>query len=190
MQNNLLIIFSKVSIAGKVKTRLEKQLGTDKALEIHNRLFAHTLDLAQKSTIPFLLYLNENPSEPMSFSFKIQRGNNLGEKMYSSFKEELTKTEKICIIGIDCLELSTVDLNLAFQQLINHDVVLGPANDGGYYLIGLKKPYLELFTNISWGSSSVLNDTITRCFENKLAYFLLDPHNDIDRPEDVPVDWL
>ena len=190
MQNNLLIIFSKVSTAGMVKTRIEKQLGTAKALEIHDRLFTHTVDLARKSAIPFLIYLNENPSQPISYDFKIQHGNNLGEKMHTSFATELPKTEKVCIIGSDCLELNTNDLNLAFQQLSTHDVVLGPANDGGYYLIGLKKPYRELFTDISWGSGSVLNETIAKCLENKLSYFLLEPHHDIDRPEDVPVDWL
>ena len=190
MQNNLLIIFSKVSTAGKVKTRLERQLGTAKALEIHDRLFTHTVDLARKSANPYLIYLNENPSQPISYDFKIQHGNNLGEKMHRSFVAELTKTDKVCIIGTDCIELSTDDLNLAFQQLSTHDVVLGPANDGGYYLVGLKSPNMNLFTDIAWGTASVLNETIAKCLENKLSYFLLEPHNDIDRPEDVPVDWL
>lgn len=190
MQNNLLIIFSKTSTVGKVKTRLAKQLGTDKALEIHNRLFTHTLDLASKSGIPSLIYLNKNPSEPMPFEFKTQKGEDLGKKMHNSFEDELAETEKVCIIGSDCLELNTSDLNLAFQQLSYHDVVLGPANDGGYYLIGLKNPNQNLFADISWGSSSVMKETIAKCNENNLTYYLLEPHNDIDRPEDVPLNWL
>ena len=190
MQNNLLIIFSKVSSVGKVKTRLGKHLGTDKALEIHDRIFTHTLGVASKSSIPFIIYLNEQAVKPVSFDYKIQHGNSLGDKMYNSFEEELSVAEKVCIIGSDCLELNIEDLNSAFQQLSNHDVVLGPANDGGYYLIGLKNPYFNLFTDISWGSASVLKDTIERCNENNLTYHLLEPHNDIDRPEDVPTDWL
>ena len=190
MQNNQLIIFSKTPVKGKVKTRLAKQLGLEKALEIHNRLFKHTFSVAKNAGIPFTIYLNEIPEDPVSFDFKIQQGDDLGDKMCNALKVELLKNENVCIIGSDCLELTPEDINLAFEKLAEYDVVIGPANDGGYYLIGMKTAFTDLFTEIIWGASTVLEHTIDKCGKHTLTYFLLQQHNDIDRPEDVPTQWL
>ena len=190
MQVNQLIVFSKVPVEGSVKTRIAKQLGNKKALEIHNRLFKQTLNIIKRGNIPFTVYLNEKPSGFMAFHFKIQQGESLGDKMHNAFGAEFKENDRVCIIGSDCLELTSEDINLGFQQLSKFDIVLGPANDGGYYLIGMKNPHIDLFSNITWGTSSVLDHTIKKCNQLKLSYYLLPAHNDVDRPEDVPAEWL
>jgi len=190
MQKNQLIIFSKVSIAGKVKTRLAEQLGATKAKEIHDQLYKNTISVVKKANIGFQVYLNKDPGELPYYDYKIQSGGNLGDKMRHALKTELLKSEKACIIGSDILNLTAKDINLAFEKLTDNDVVLGPALDGGYYLIGMKRVYEDLFSGVSWGSSSVLKDTIKRCEKQGLSFFLLPQHNDVDRPEDVPFEWL
>jgi rSAM/selenodomain-associated transferase 1 len=189
MQKNILIVFSKVPIEGKVKTRIAKYLGDRKALEIHQKLFANTLAVCTAAKYPYTIYLSEKPKEQYPKNFKLQKGKDLGEKMFNAFATELRSYDKVCLIGSDCLELTVDDLDRAFQQLETSDIVFGPANDGGYYLVGMKTLIAEIFHNILWSSSTVLSETIKKCTAHDHTYNLLQTHNDIDRPEDIPTEW-
>ncbi len=110
--------------------------------------------------------------------------------MNNALQNELDQYAKVCLIGSDCLSLTGKEISKAFKQLDVADVVIGPALDGGYYLIGMKKPLPQLFVDISWGSSSVLADTLKICRESDLLVHQLSPLNDIDLPEDIPDNWL
>lgn len=190
MQKSLLVIFARTPEYGKVKKRLAIKLGKAKALDIHQRLLDHTLEVVNSSGFLYKVYLSEDPKSKQAFSYKLQSGENLGDRMHNALQSELEHNAKICLIGSDCLALTSADIAEAFKQLDTADIVIGPAIDGGYYLIGMKKPYPQLFSAISWGTSSVLENTLERCVSNGLLVHQLRLLNDIDRPEDVPPDWL
>ena len=190
MQNSLLIIFARTPEYGKVKKRLAIKLGDKKALEIHNRLVRHTLEMVKVSGVLYKVYLSEDAKAQQAFSYERQSGIDLGDRMNNALRTELDQYEKVCLIGSDCLALTSTDITNAFKHLDAADVVIGPAIDGGYYLIGMKKPYPRLFSAISWGTSTVLEKTLKICEDNGLLTHQLSLLNDIDRPEDVPQNWL
>ena len=190
MQKSLLVIFARAPVYGRVKQRLAIKLGKAMALAIHNRLLEHTLDVADKSGILYKVYLSEEPKSKQPFPYELQSGANLGERMNKALTAELEQYPRVCLIGSDCLALSVTDIAEAFTNLDSADVVLGPANDGGYYLIGMKMPYPKLFSEITWGTSSVLADTLNKCTNSDLLVHQLRWLNDIDHPEDVPASWL
>lgn len=190
MQNSLLLIFARTPEYGKVKKRLAIKLGNAKALDIHQRLLAHTLEMVSNSGLLYKVYLSAEPRSKQIFSYKLQSGANLGERMNNALQTELAQNSKVCLIGSDCPTLTGNDIADAFKQLDVADVVIGPATDGGYYLIGMKKPYPQLFSAIAWGTSSVLQDTLKKCAKSGLLVHQLRLLNDIDRPEDVPLNWL
>ncbi len=189
MQNNQLIVFSRTPLLGKVKKRLARVLGPEKALAIHRKLLAHSLRVAKSSGFSYKVYYSEAPVVPVEGHHAVQRGTDLGERMLNCFIAELREAEKVCLIGSDCYELTPAIIKQAFNALNNHDVVLGPAHDGGYYLIGLKKALPRLFTGIAWGGHKVLAATLDICTKHGLSYALLPTLNDIDLAEDVPAAW-
>ena len=185
-----LIIFVKNLRYGQVKTRLAAKLGCDQAFEIYKMLLHHTcqVTLAIKAD-KFLFYAEkiENDDWPGMIERQVQRGDDLGNRMQNAFELLFSKSyEKVAIIGSDCLELTSSIIQRSFSELDATDVVIGPARDGGYYLLGLKKNSPLLFENMEWSTSRVLEKTIRTCNENNLAYSLLELLNDIDEPED----WL
>jgi rSAM/selenodomain-associated transferase 1 len=190
MQKSLLVIFARTPVYGKVKKRLATKLGNAKALEIHHRLVEHTLAVVKNSGVLYKVYLSEESNAEQTFSYELQSGDDLGERMNNALLAELEEYTKVCLIGSDCLALTDIDITNAFNQLGEADVVIGPAVDGGYYLIGMTKPQPQLFPNISWGSSTVLENTLQKCADSNLVVHQLKLLNDIDRPEDVPDDWL
>ena len=116
----------------------------------------------------------------------MQKGNDLGEKMKNAFKEILSLDyEKIVIIGTDCADLDENILNEAFEKLNEFDFVLGPANDGGYYLLGQKSSADELFEDIEWSTEKVLQQTIDKIDVRDKSYFLLKVLTDIDNISDL-----
>jgi len=189
MQLNLIIVFSRTPVLGKVKTRIAKDLGDLQALKIHKKLYNHTTAIVKEAKIPYKIYFSEDPIMDINHLFNVQTGIGLGDRMSNAFSSELIEYENICLIGSDCLELTANDIAKAFQHLAANDVVLGPAIDGGYYLIGLKKPHPQLFRNIHWGSSVVLEETLKTCSTHNLSVKLLRPLNDIDLLEDLPESW-
>lgn len=185
----LIIQFSRAPLLGKVKRRLAVQIGDEEALKVHEKLFARTLQIVAETNIPIKLYLSELPPKNFSHDYILQEGNDLGERMAQAVQEELKKSDKICLIGSDCLNLTASDLREAFARLETDDLVLGPAGDGGYYLIGLKTFIPDLFINVNWGSSTVLEETLRQARKLNLKTGLLDERIDVDRFNDLPENW-
>jgi uncharacterized protein len=190
-----LLLFYRNPELGKVKTRLAKTLGDKKALEIYLQLAAHTKSITQniliKKIVCYSNFIDEQDNWPASqYQKKLQHGTDLGEKMSNAFAEEFEKkSSSICIIGTDCFELTTEIIKDAFQKLETHDAVLGPAHDGGYYLLGTNKFIPELLQNKQWSTSSVAEDTIQDFQKLKLTYAILPTLTDVDEEKDLPINF-
>ena len=189
MNNNALIIFVRNPILGKVKSRLAKSIGNVKALEVYNELLYHTMlqtiDLSCDVYVFYDLFIDDNDIwNSDNFYKKLQIEGDLGAKMLDAFETILNLNYKNCIIiGSDLFDLKSSHIESAFLELENNDYVIGPAQDGGYYLLGLKKIENKIFFNKNWGTSSVLNDTLLDL--NKYKIHQLQELNDIDTLEDL-----
>jgi len=184
------LLFMKTPVPGKVKSRLAKDIGDEKAASLYSGILKHCISECVNSGFETLLYANEDPSNflkeaSLELNFKIQRGKSIGEKMSVAFEEESDGENAIILVGSDIPGINSRLLESAVEGLSTHDIVLGPAMDGGYYLIGMKKYYPEVFENIKWSSSSVLGSTIDRINNQGLTYILLEELRDIDTIEDL-----
>ncbi len=192
MKEKLLIIFYRNPELGKVKTRLAAAVGDEKALAIYLKLATHTREVALASDFDRVVYYShhvdtEDNWQENSFHKKLQVGNDLGIRMYNAFENAFRDGyAHVCIIGTDCLELTSEILSAAFEQLKAHDVVIGPARDGGYYLLGMKQLHKDLFANKEWSTNTVAKRTIVDFQNLNLTYSKLATLSDIDREEDLP----
>tara|TARA_B110000046_G_scaffold25332_3_gene24850 strand:- start:43709 stop:44314 length:606 start_codon:yes stop_codon:yes gene_type:complete len=193
MQNHL-IIFIKNPVLGTVKTRLAMSIGDEKALEVYNDLIQKCQEETLKVECTRHLFYSKNISENDSwliadFEKEIQADGDLGDKItsafYNVFKEKEKEKEKVIIIGSDCYDLDAATINEAFEKLDHSDVVIGPANDGGYYLLGINDFHPELLQNITWSTEDVLAETIERANSKKLSMSLLKELIDLDTLEDL-----
>ncbi|WP_034256325.1 TIGR04282 family arsenosugar biosynthesis glycosyltransferase [Arenibacter latericius] len=186
---NLLLIFTRNPILGKCKTRLAASIGDKNALDIYKFLLLHTQnitkDLKVDKWVCYSDYIGKDDYWDSSHYRKIQqRGIDLGERMANAFKDGFdTGYEKIIIIGSDMYDLKENEIADAFNFLDTNDYVVGPALDGGYYLMGMKKFNPKLFKGKAWGTDTVLKKTLDHLRDEK--YFLLSPKNDIDYYEDI-----
>lgn len=186
-----LIIFTRNPELGKCKTRLAKTIGDEGALEIYKHLLQHTANISKDIKADRYVFYSENIKKEDLwdngiFRKKLQRGNDLGARMQNAFAELLDLGyEKVIIIGSDLLDLDAKNVNQAFETLDHHDLVIGPAQDGGYYLLGMRHLYPKIFSNKDWGTSSVLKDTLND-LQNTDVHFLKEL-NDIDTFEDIKV---
>ncbi len=186
----LLLIFIKNPERGKVKTRLAVTLGDKKALSIYEKLLSHTRQVTHSLKVAKQLwysdFIPEKDGWPQSyFKKKLQQGDDLGRRMQFAFEDGFKSGyKKIVIIGGDCAELQTVHIKNAFKALENNEAVIGPANDGGYYLLGLKRPVRHLFKNKQWGTGTVFEKTIMDFEKQSISYELLEELRDIDTEED------
>lgn len=189
MNKSLILIFTRNPELGKVKTRLAASIGDQNALEIYVQLLEHTKKVALET--PYdkqVLYseaINTNDMwEAASFQKKLQVGEDLGARMYNAFQGGFNAGyEKIVIIGSDLIALESSDISTAISKLDDNDIVIGPAEDGGYYLLGMKKVPENIFSNKEWGTDTVLADTLLDI--TNLKYHLLKEKNDIDTYEDI-----
>ncbi len=183
---NAIIIFAKNAVKGKVKTRLAADIGIDQAYRAYLQLLAYTENLTSSLTINRYVYFSDQ-IEPngiwsdSSYHKKVQCRGNLGKRMSKAIKEQLEIHEKVLLIGTDCALLTKEIINQALQSLDHSDLVIGPTEDGGYYLIGSKNPHKkELYKNIDWGTNRVLKQTIDAAVKNQVSYSLLPLLYDID----------
>jgi uncharacterized protein len=194
MNSNLLMVFVKNPELGKVKTRLAKTLGNEKALQVYLNLMDYTLSLCSSLKSDKAVFYSNNLIEndvwaKENFIQKVQQGDELGERMLHAFEFAFAQGyTKVLIIGSDCLDLSQDILNKAFEELNSNDVVIGPALDGGYYLLGMNQLYTKLFTNKVWSTENVLNDTLKDASALNLSCKLLPALSDIDL--EPHLDWL
>ncbi|OYZ33135.1 MAG: hypothetical protein B7X86_02090 [Sphingobacteriales bacterium 17-39-43] len=191
LSTTALVIFVRNPISGQVKTRLAKDIGDERALAIYLQLLQHTLEITRGLSFrKFIYYADEVCDYDLwsvpGYTKRKQNGNNLGERMLNSFKELFDQGfTRIIIIGSDCLQLKTENLEEAVALLESNNAVIGPANDGGYYLLGLTKFYPDLFTNKPWSTDKVFAKTIDDFINHGISYALLDELSDIDDVTDL-----
>jgi rSAM/selenodomain-associated transferase 1 len=185
------MVFMKNPIAGKVKTRLAVEVGKDEALNIYKKLIGHTHFVTSKiNTCDKAIYYSSSVDEHdqwMSDSYNkhLQKGNDLGEKLSNAFSDAFRRGyEKVIAIGTDSFELTRDIIDKAFSSLEETDIVIGPAKDGGYYLIGMNEHKAELFKDIEWGTAKVLSATLYIIRPIGCKYTLLKQLSDIDTLKD------
>jgi uncharacterized protein len=191
------LLFIKAPIAGQVKSRLAAEIGNGVALELHQRMALDTIDTVRVLAIPFRVYFyppdagslvrtwlgNEQDCLP-------QEGNDLGQRMEQAFAQVFREGyERAVLVGSDIAELSTPIIDEAFRSLNTHGAVLGPAADGGYYLIGFTaKTFLpDLFRDITWSTSTVCEETLGKFKRSGQRVHLLPELHDIDRKNDLRI---
>ncbi len=191
---NSIVIFVKYPTPGLVKTRLGAQVGHRLAADLYRLFINQTFGLAQK-VAPDAIYVAYEPEErrddfrkllPREFRHFPQAGRDLGQRMLNAFNYVLSQgNHKVLILGSDSPTLPVHIVKEAFGLLDASDLVLGPAEDGGYYLIGLKQVYREIFENIKWSSPEVLRNTLDRATHRGISYTLLPQWYDIDELKDL-----
>jgi rSAM/selenodomain-associated transferase 1 len=186
---NALIIFVRNPVLGKVKTRLAARIGDQKALMVYKHLLQHThaitVNLPVAKFVYYADYINEDDLWN-GFEKRLQTGNNLGERMKNAFAELFeTGFKNICIIGSDCYELSSDMLVDTFEKLNTAEAVIGPASDGGYYLLGINKSVPEFFINKDWSMNTVFTDTLKDASALHVNLHQLPMLHDIDTENDL-----
>lgn len=192
MNKSALIIFTKNPELGKCKTRLAATIGDENALTIYKALINHTVSFTSKlkDVDRYAYYSKEiggNEFFHEDFFYKdVQKGEDLGLRMYHAAQDLFNKGhEKVAIIGSDCYDLNENILQEAFEQLDNHEFVVGPALDGGYYLIGMTKLLPTLFLDKEWSTEDVLVEALEAIADNGSSAYQLKPLSDIDYEEDL-----
>lgn len=190
---NVLIIFTKTPQLGNCKTRIAQTVGEQKALDIYKYLLAHTNALVKplQNCDKFVYYSNEvvqddiwcNNTYYKSLQFQDE---DLGLRMRTAFQELFDKGYKnVIVIGSDLYDLSTEDLEKAFQHLQTHDFTLGPCQDGGYYLLGMNTFSEQLFQDKQWSTDTVFAETLNDILDLQKTVSILEMRNDIDYYEDI-----
>jgi len=186
-----LIVFLKSPIRGMVKTRLAKSIGEEAALVVYNQLVGTTYLVANEvNATKYAVFsdsLPDNSSKAVQHFRKfVQHGEDLGERMKNAFDLVFKDgSDKAVIIGSDCPELLPSEIEDAFHLLTANDLVIGPAQDGGYYLLGLKKTYSELFKIEEWSTQHVFHQTMKKAKQLNLLCAELPIKRDLDTVQDL-----
>lgn len=187
--DNLLMLFVRNPELGKCKTRLAKRIGDAKALEVYRHLLEHTATVVKNVEADKQVWYSDEVVEDdawddLLFEKHRQEGRDLGQRMQTAFAEGFKRGYKrIIIMGSDLFDVSQDDITEAFQGFKRSEVVLGPAEDGGYYLLGLNEMIPAVFADKPWGTDEVLGKTLRNITDRELQ--LLDEKNDIDTFEDL-----
>lgn len=188
----LLIIFYRNPEPGRVKTRLAATIGNEDALKVYMDLSYHARKITETLDVAKVVFYAENiPSNdiwpPEVYRKRLQQGTDLGERMRNAFAWGLENGyDAICIIGTDCYELTGKIIEDAFCALRSSDVVIGPAVDGGYYLLGMRMLRNNLFTGKQWGTETVFTDTVKDLISDGATYRVLPRLRDVDVEADIP----
>jgi hypothetical protein len=189
MSKNHLCVFVKNPQLGKVKTRLAKSIGNEKALAVYKYLLQHTKSVIEQLSCDVTIWYADAPYNNDiwdEYQKLTQPDSDLGLRMYHALVESKSRNYgSTCIIGSDCPDITSEIINSAFDELKSNDLVIGPASDGGYYLIGMNKAYRTLFENINWSTNTVLSSTIELASKLGLTYHLLTELSDIDTVGDL-----
>lgn len=191
-----IVVFAREPRLGQVKSRLAKTLGAPAALALYRAMLARVGSLLQHAGLaPWDLWVTSNPSHKdfitlcNATNIYLQKGADLGARMDFALSQTLDRADSdaVILIGTDCPALSADYLHGALAALESgSDVVLGPAEDGGYVLIGARRPISALFEAMPWGSDQVLARTLERLADSGLSYHLLETLWDVDYPDDIP----
>lgn len=188
-------VFAKAPIPGHAKTRLGKELGMARAARVYERWLLAQLDHLQRSLGDWhqIIFAAEKrdaswfQGHAPDWELMRQHGDDLGARLRNAFALLFERSiERAVIVGADAPDLGAAHLLEASGALADHDLVLGPTHDGGYYLIGQRAPGVDVFAGVSWSTSTVLDQTLAAASEVDLRVHLLTPLRDIDTIED----WL
>lgn len=188
---DLLLIFTKNPVEGKVKTRLAHSIGNTQALDVYRRLLTitrdATVDLSCDKAVFYDHWIeNDDIWHDTVYIKQKQRGAELGTRMHNAFQWAYDNHyRKVVIIGTDCPEITPDIIKQAFHILRSKQAVLGPASDGGYYLLGMKRMFGFLFRNKPWSTDKVKTETIHDLAQNHIDYGLLTELTDIDTEADL-----
>jgi rSAM/selenodomain-associated transferase 1 len=192
-EHGRLCIFARAPVLGSVKSRLARTLGEDAALAAHEEMVCQTLEelscvLGIRSEL-WIAGAIDHPlvgqwAERWRMPVYPQHGNDLGARMFHAMTRCLELSPFGIVVGTDCPSVTAAYVREAALQLRDRELVLGPAEDGGYGLIGLSTCALQLFDGIPWGSARVLDETLKRAAASGLRYALLETVWDVDEPAD------
>ena len=185
-----IIVFIKNPRLGHVKTRLAKDVGDERALEIYLKLTAHTQRIL--AAVPYVnrnVYYSEFVDDADDWSTDtfikgLQSNGDLGDRIKHAFSEVFEQNEKVIIIGSDCAQLSANHIQQAIDALDTNNVVIGPSLDGGYYLLGMDSNFQFLFEDIEWSTESVFETTKNKALAQDLTVAEIEKLSDIDYIED------
>ena len=186
-----ILVFCKAPITGEVKTRLIPTLGANKACTIYKMLLEEAINSASEAELAQVqLWCTPHVTHEYFTQFDgvnlyVQEGNDLGERMYKALSVTLKENQRAVLIGADCPTIDKTYLDRAIALLEDHDAVIGPAEDGGYGLIGLRESRTNYFDDIEWSTDQVCAETCRRFNVAGLNWALLPRIWDVDRPEDV-----
>lgn len=193
-----LLIFTRYPEPGNTKTRLIPALGAVGAAELQRHMTEHTVNWVRqyRQAAPLSVEIRFASGSlaqmqtwlGLDLDYTRQGEGDLGDRLTQAFQTAFEQgQQRVVAIGTDCPDLGMSQLSAAFSHLHQADLVLGPATDGGYYLIGLQRWLPEVFQGIDWGSEQVLQQTLAIAQSLQLAVALLQPLTDIDRPENLPL---
>ncbi|WP_439882054.1 TIGR04282 family arsenosugar biosynthesis glycosyltransferase [Pontibacter sp. MBLB2868] len=191
----LLMLFVRNPELGKVKTRLAASVGPEEALEIYMHLLQHTRQVTENLPQDKLVYYSNAVEQQdlwpnQKYKKRLQPAGDLGEKMSTAFADAFKEGyTSVVIIGSDCHQLTQEIIERAFKALETHEVVIGPALDGGYYLLGMNQLHPELFLNKRWSTEHVFPDTIYDVEKLHLSHVVLPELSDVDYIEDLDDDF-
>jgi len=194
------VVMSKIPEPGYTKTRLNTILSAQESAEFHRACLADTCRAIRQSELPGYIYYAEQTDHPQPASasfakddlwglnaeertyFKLypQQGEGLGERLYHAAQEILTRYEAVLLLGSDMPEITADIIIEAQAKMLSSEIVVGPAHDGGYYLLGVKQACSYIFQNIPWGTAQVLAKTLERISDKQLTFSLLPTQADID----------
>ncbi|WP_151087044.1 TIGR04282 family arsenosugar biosynthesis glycosyltransferase [Hymenobacter baengnokdamensis] len=191
-----LLVFAREPVLGRVKTRLAAGIGAEAALAVYRELLALTAEAVAAAQVPATVWLAEapaegNPTQPRpewpGLPWRVQPATeSLGARMAQAFSEAFAAgAGRVIIIGTDCPGLSAELLRQAFDELLNYELVVGPADDGGYYLLGMNKLEAALFANKNWSTATVLSDTLADAARLGLRVAQLPTLHDVDSAQDL-----
>jgi len=188
MSKDLVIVFVKNIKIGKVKTRLAKTIGNQGAFEIYSELVKVTEKATEELLVDKRIYFSDAIVDTKwKNNYKaVQHGIDLGERMKNAFKKGFDDGyQRIVLIGSDLPDITATHINKGLETLKENDVVFGPAEDGGYYLIGLCKMHNFVFDNKPWSKSNLLKETLNELKNKSFTFATLETLNDIDTYQDL-----
>jgi rSAM/selenodomain-associated transferase 1 len=195
LNQTLIIQFAKAPVLGQVKTRLAPVLDEQQRNELHCSMTTWTCQQLRQVTNHLQLWVAgdcnnrfiQDLKQQQNLEIYSQQGSDLGERMAMAIERGLQQYQRVIIVGSDCPFIDRDYLHNAIKSLLHDDVVIGPAIDGGYVLLGLKNFNPAIFANIPWGTERVLTTTLAAIADNHLTVTLLPTLADIDRPEDLSI---
>lgn len=189
----VVLVFAKAPVEGRVKTRLARSIGERRATRLYRKVGRRVVDQLRGG--PYRIVVCHDPPdagdevrswlESADLELRPQRGAGLGERMREAFEWALARAPRVCVVGTDAPGVGRGIVEEALSSLDDADVVLGPATDGGYYLLALSEPRPELFRDVEWSTPSVLDRTLERAEELGLTVRLLDERTDLDTVDDL-----